>query len=103
MQNRVSEDALAMMRYQNRRKSLLVAYLLWFLLGYVGGHRFYLGYVVSAFVMLLISAVSLLLTVVLIGHLGLAFIGLWWLLDALLIPGLAARRNERLIAEIRGG
>jgi TM2 domain-containing membrane protein YozV len=95
-------DARAMMRYDANRKSVLVAYLLWFFLGGFGLHRFYLGRIVSGLAMLLIGLVSGALTFVLIGYVGLAFILLWWLLDALLIPGMARRSNERLIAEITG-
>ena len=83
-------------QYDIEKKSLLAAYVLWFFLGYVGAHRFYLGKPLSGFVMLAISAITLLLTVVSFGFLGFLWfaIGLWWLVDALLIPGIAARRNS---------
>lgn len=83
-------------QYDIEKKSLLAAYVLWFFLGYVGAHRFYLGKPLSGFVMLAISAITLLLTVVSFGFLGFLWfaIGLWWLIDALLIPGIAARRNS---------
>jgi TM2 domain-containing membrane protein YozV len=74
-------------QYDIEKKSLLATYVLWFFLGYVGAHRFYLGRPLSGFVMLALSAVTLLLTMVSFG------VGLWWLIDALLIPGMAARRN----------
>lgn len=82
-------------QYDIEKKSLLAAYVLWFFLGYVGAHRFYLGRPLSGFVMLALSAVTLLLTVVSFGVLGFLWfvVGLWWLIDALLIPGIAARRN----------
>ncbi len=101
-QGRPSDDAIAMMRYDAAKKSVLVAYLLWFFLGYLGAHRFYLGRVVSGIVMLVMSLLSVLLTVVLIGFLGLLVIGLWWFIDAFLIPGMAARCNGRLIDQLRG-
>ena len=85
-------------QYDIEKKSLLVSYLLWFFLGYVGGHRFYLGRPVSGFIMLALSAITLLLTVVSFGVLGFlrAVVGLWWLIDALLIPGMAAGSNTRI-------
>ena len=102
MTPRPSPDTLAQLRYDAGRKSLLLAYLIWFFLGYGGVHRMYLGHWISGFVMLLIFAVSLPLTILLVGHLGLGFILLWWLLDVLLIPGMCARANHRLIDRIAG-
>lgn len=85
-------------QYDIEKKSLLVAYVLWFFLGYVGAHRFYLGRPISGFIMLAFSAVTLLLTLVSFGVLGFLWfaVGLWWLIDALLIPGIAASRNTRI-------
>lgn len=98
-----------------KSKSMAVAYLLWFFLGILGAHRFYLGRVGSAFVFLLLvvlyCAVALapvlfpffflgagviaiefygLLTLVLPGTLG-----VWWVVDAFLIPALARRSARR--------
>ena len=101
-QFRPSPDAIARMRYDAAAKSPLIAYLLWFFLGYGGVHRMYLGRWISGILMLLIFGLSLLLTIVLIGHVGLALIVLWWVVDALLIPGMTRRSNERLIARIAG-
>lgn len=93
-------DTRAGMLYDANKKSLLVAYLLWWFLGFVGAHRFYLGRTGSAVLMLLLSAVSWVLTFVLVGFLGLALIGLWWLIDALLIPGMVRSDNLRLIGRL---
>lgn len=91
-------------QYDIEKKSLLVAYLLWFFLGYVGAHRFYLGRPLSGFVMLALSGVILLLTLVSFGVLGFlwAIVGLWWLIDALLIPGIAAGRNSQIADRVLG-
>ncbi|WP_051212203.1 TM2 domain-containing protein [Rubritepida flocculans] len=99
---RPSPDAIARMRYDAAAKSPLIAYLLWFFLGYGGVHRMYLGRWISGILMLLLFGLSLLLTLVLIGYLGLGLIALWWVIDALLIPGMARRANERLIARLAG-
>lgn len=101
-QYRPSPDAIARMRYDAAAKSPLIAYLLWFFLGYGGVHRMYLGRWISGILMLLIFGLSLLLTLVLIGYVGLGLIILWWVVDALLIPGMTRRANERLIARIAG-
>jgi len=59
--------------------SLVVAYVLWLLLGLVGAHRFYLGKPVSA-------VFQFLSFFVLIGP-------IWWVVDAFLLPGMVARRQ----------
>lgn len=89
-------------QYDIEKKSLLAAYVLWFFLGYIGAHRFYLGRPLSGFIMLAISGVTLLLTVVSFGVLGFLWfaIGLWWLIDALLIPGIAAGRNSKIAERV---
>lgn len=91
---RADYDAERMMRYDAGKKSALLAYVLWFFLGWFGVHRFYLGRVVSGIVMLVLWGLSWLLHFILIGFLGFAVIGLWWLIDALLIPGMTRSYNE---------
>lgn len=93
-------DAAALMQYDANKRSALVAYLLWFFLGTFGAHRFYAGRVASGVVQLLVTLVSMLLTFVLIGYAGLFLIGLWVLVDALLIPGMIRSYNNRLIASL---
>jgi TM2 domain-containing membrane protein YozV len=89
-----------MMRYDAERKSLPVAYLLWFFLGYGGVHRMYLGRWVTGLLMLFIFAVSSLLSVIYIGFIGLGLIFLWWLLDALLTAAMVRGHNARLAAAL---
>lgn len=102
MTPRPSADVVARLRYEAASKSLVLAYLIWFFLGYGGVHRMYLGRWISGLVMLLIFGVSLLLTVVFVGYLGLGVIILWWMIDALLLPGMAQRANNRLIDRLAG-
>ena len=66
-------------QYDIEKKSLLVAYLLWIFLGYVGAHRFYLGRPLSGFIMLALSTVTLILTFVSFGLLSFLWfaVGLW--------------------------
>ncbi|HIG03118.1 MAG TPA: TM2 domain-containing protein [Candidatus Poseidoniales archaeon] len=56
----------------------LVAYLLWFFLGFLGIHHLYIGRGVGIFILALITFQGL---------------GIWWLIDALLIPGSIAKNN----------
>lgn len=58
-------------------KSTLVTYLLWFFLGALAVHRFYLGRPLSAVLFIL----------------TLGGVGLWWLLDLFLIPGMVRTAN----------
>lgn len=88
------------MLYDANKKSLLVAYVLWWFLGTLGAHRLYMGRIASGLLMLVISAVSWVLTIIVIGAVGLAFIGIWWLIDAFLIPGMVRDHNMRLIGRL---
>ncbi|GHD40122.1 hypothetical protein GCM10017083_03080 [Thalassobaculum fulvum] len=96
-------EAGRIMRFEAARKSVLVAYLLWFFLGWLGLHRFYLGYMLSGVLMLVLWVVGTVLSVVLIGYVILVVPVLWWAVDALLIPGMARASNNEIIAEIERG
>jgi TM2 domain-containing membrane protein YozV len=91
-----NSDVARLMQYDAARKSIVVAYLLWFFLGTFGVHRFYLGRIGSGVAMAVISVLSWITVVVAIGFVGLALIGIWWLVDALLIPGITERANQEL-------
>jgi TM2 domain-containing membrane protein YozV len=89
-------DAARLMQYDAAKKSAVTAYLLWFFLAGWGVHRFYLGRVGSGLIMAIIVALSWITVAVGIGFLGLAIIGVWWLIDAFLIPGIVVRANQEL-------
>lgn len=93
-------DTDRMMRYDANRKSALLAYILWFFLGWFGLHRMYLGRIGSGVAMLLLQGVSWLTHFILIGYLGFAILALWWLIDAVLIPGMTRDHNNRLIDQL---
>ena len=86
-----------MMQYQENKKQLWVAYILWFFLGGVGAHRFYLERNGSAVVMLVLTIIGILLSVVGIGFIVLLVPLIWELIDAVLIPGMVSDYNNRLI------
>lgn len=90
-------------RVANESRSALVAYLLWFFLGFFGAHRFYLGRWGSGLVQLVLFGIGSALTFVLVGYLPLALLGLWWLIDALLIPGMISSDNALLRWQISAG
>ena len=97
------DEAGRLMRFEANKKSVLVAYLLWFFLGWLGIHRFYLGYVVSGLILLACWAVGSVLSVVYVGFVILAIPAIWWVVDLFLIPGMARDRNNAIIAEIERG
>ena len=80
-------------RVTNDGPSVAVAYGLWFFLGFLSGHRFYLGRPVSAILQILSF-------LVLIGF-------VWLLVDAFLIPAMVREKQaeirDRLTTEAAGG
>jgi len=84
----LDEKMYSEQRYHNEKKSMLVAYLLWFFLGWLGFHRFYLGKPGSA-----------ILQIVLIF---LAVGWIWWLLDAFLVQGIVNQKNLEIYRSIVG-
>ena len=86
----LSNDARVLMLFEANKKTALVAYLLWFFLGWFGGHNFYLGRTGVAVAQLLLS-----LTVV-----GLIITIVWVLVDAFLIPSWVRQQNNLLAAQL---
>ncbi len=94
------DSATRLMRFEANKKSILAAYLIWFFLGAFGIHRMYLGRWISGILLLLLTLVGGALSWILIGYLPLAVAGLWWLLDAILIPGMVNASNNDLVDRI---
>ncbi|MFZ5719180.1 MAG: TM2 domain-containing protein [Pseudomonadota bacterium] len=69
-------------RVANDGPSTAVAYLLWFFLGIVSGHRFYLGRAGTA-------VLQILSYFILIGF-------IWWIVDAFLIPGMIREKKDQI-------
>ncbi len=111
------EISYAVMRYENKKKSKFIAYLLWLFLGFFGGHRVYLRYYRTA---LIFPAVLLFLY--LLGGIDITlmeqtnepgkfrlfeisgewswFVVIMWLADAFLIPLMVRVINNELIEEL---
>lgn len=80
---------------------MIVLYVVWFFLGSLGVHRMVTGRLASGVAMLLLHGMGW-LTIWLLG-LGLLFwipLGVWWLVDAFLIPGWS-RRPVGLVTRLR--
>jgi TM2 domain-containing membrane protein YozV len=86
----LSNDARAMMLFEANKKTALVAYLLWFFVGILGGHNFYLKRTGVAVTQLILS-----ITVI-----GLAITVFWVLVDAFLIPGWIRNQNNLLAMQL---
>jgi len=96
----VSGDARAMMMFEANKKSVVVAYLLWFFFGWAGGHRFYAGKIGSAVAQLLLFILGFPLAFVLVGLLLLIPQLIWVLVDAFLIPGWIRNQNSLLAMQL---
>lgn len=90
-------------RVANESRSTLVAYLLWFFLGYFGAHRFYLGRWISGVIMLALFGIGSALAFILVGYIPLAFVAIWWVIDAVLIPGMIAADRAALRWQLSRG
>lgn len=89
------DETTRMMRYDAHRKSTAVAYLLWFFLGSIGAHRFYLGSWGIGLLILACTGLSF-VTFGLAGLVSLVIV-IW---DLFTLPSQVRRLNERLIASL---
>lgn len=87
MQNMLSKQELTSQELQmlssemaKRQKQAVVTWLLWFFLGTIGGHRYYLGRIGTAIAQTL----------------TLGGLGIWTLIDLFLISGMIAKENENI-------
>ncbi|GEO27154.1 hypothetical protein AAC03nite_29390 [Alicyclobacillus acidoterrestris] len=77
------------------QKSVALAYVLWFFLGYLGIHRMYCGRVGSGVAMLAFTVFGMLTMSIVVGHLLLMIVGIWWLIDLFLTAGMAGSTWRR--------
>src|SRR5438876_149124 len=86
----LSHDARVLMLYEANKKTAVVAYLLWFFLGWFGAHNFYLGRtgVAVAQLILTLTIVGWIITIV------------WVLVDAFLIPSWVRQQNNLLAVQL---
>ncbi|WP_296658758.1 TM2 domain-containing protein [Paraburkholderia sp.] len=92
----MNDTSRNMMMYDAQKKSVGVAFALWFFLGTLGAHRFYTGRTVTAIaqiVLMLMGAATLWLGV---GAFILIGVGIWVLVDAFMLPGVIRRYNVAL-------
>jgi TM2 domain-containing membrane protein YozV len=63
-------------------------------------HRFYLRRLGSGFILLLLTLIAGATYWIFIGMVLMVIPGLWWLIDALLIPGMVRDYNNDLVSDI---
>jgi TM2 domain-containing membrane protein YozV len=94
------EQILIEQRVTNDAKSAGVAYLLWFFLGTLGVHRFYLGRKGSGLVILLLTIFGWSTAVFGVGILLLAIMAIWLFVDLFLIPGMVMKQKDDVRARL---
>ena len=80
-----------MLRYDAAKKSQGVAFILWWLLGIFGGHRFYMKQTGTAVAQLILA-----ITVI-----GWPVLIIWLFVDLFLIWGMVNRYNDEVLRRIR--
>ena len=81
-----TDQMLIEQRITNEAPNVAVAYLLWFFLGWVSGHRFYLGRWKTALLQILLFFVA-------IGF-------VWLFIDLFLIPGMVRDIRESMRTDL---
>lgn len=90
------EQILIEQRVMNEAKSVGAAYLLWFFLGTLGAHRFYLGRTGSGLAQLALLVIGWLTAAIVIGFGFLIALVIWWIVDAFLIPGMIEEQKSEV-------
>lgn len=75
------------------RKSMAVAYLLWFFFGQLGIHRFYTGRARSGIAQLILGIVGWATVWIGIGWVLLAILWVWLFIDIFLIPEMCRKQG----------
>ena len=73
------------MNNSSQYKSKLIALLLWFFLGQVGAHNFYLNNKGAAYTQLILTLIGWCTVVIVIGIVPLVIVGIWLLIDLIRI------------------
>lgn len=74
--------------YAPQRRSIVIAYVLWFFLGQLGVHRFYCGKTASGIFQLILAIIGWATVAIFIGYFFLGLLGLWLIIDIFLVPSM---------------
>ncbi|TDE88318.1 TM2 domain-containing protein [Occultella glacieicola] len=77
------------------QKDTTAAYLLWFFLGWLGVHNFYLGRVGPGVGQVLLYVLGVATAWIVIGWFALFAWFVWWIIDAFMMPGIIREQNFR--------
>ncbi len=97
MPNDVGKDTLALLRYDARKKSVGLAYALWFFFGLWGGHWFYAGKVGRGVAKLL---VGLSMFIPLVWFITVPIALIWNVVDLFILAGHIKRYNTGLVDDL---
>lgn len=75
-------------------KNMILAYVLWWFLGWAGVHRFYLGKTQSGLAQLALSVIGGATAILLIGYVFLGIWGIWWMMDAYFVQKYVHEANH---------
>lgn len=95
----IEEQTLIELKVTNSGKSAICAYALYFLTGFLGLHRFYLGKKISAILMMAVSLIIFPVTLLFAPDLfPYLFVlqCLWFAIDFFLIPSMVRQYSDRL-------
>lgn len=71
--------------YRPDSNRLIITLLLWFFIGHFGAHRFYLGHINTAVVMLVLELIGFATMCFLVGYIFIIAVAIWWLIDLIMI------------------
>ena len=83
-----------------REKNMGIAYLLWFFLGPLGSHRFYIGENKSAIWMLVLFLVGSFTFALGVGIIVLLILGIWWFTDVYFTYKLIDQHNKKIKEQV---
>lgn len=95
-----NEMQLLQSEMSKRETNSTLAWVLWFFLGTLGGHRFLLGEKTTGAVMLILTLMGWATSWLLIGFLILPVVWIWWVVDAFNLSKMIDKRNESVESEI---
>ena len=77
-------------------KNIVIAYILWWFLGGLGVHRFYLGRIKTGVAQLLLLVIGIATSVFVVGYVFLIILFIWWALDAYFTYKMVSEENSKL-------